>query len=250
MKSRNQVAESPAPEQSSETESPPESVALVPVASSDAELELADDPLAWLDEPERHAYTYFMANRNRRGQADTYPLAPGVVAGLFELYLNGRSLSEIRAQFPTQYGLGQIVHAAVEGKWNEQRQTYLAGLMDRAKGRALQVAAESVNFIADSMAAAHKLHGEALRKYMVSGNPKDLGAFGIGSLKQYRDLVDILMKVTGQDGNRRVAGTVKHEHTVRTIPTAPPPPQPVQAAVAALGTWAKDELSKNDGVEE
>ncbi len=250
MKSRNQVAESPAPAPSSETESPPESVALVPVVSSVvAEVEVEDDPLAWLDEPERHAYTYFMANRNKRGQADSFPLAPGVAAGLYELYLNGRSLSEIRAQF-TQYGLGQIVHAAVEGRWNERRLEYLGGLMDRAKGRALQVAAESVEFISDSMAAAHKMHGAALKKYLVTGDPKDLGAFGIGSLKQYRDTVEVLLKITGQDGTKRVAGTVKHEHTVRTIPTAPPPPAPAAAAIAALGTWAKDELTKNDGAED
>lgn len=224
-------------------------MALAPVASSAVTEPEEDDPLAWLDEPERHAYAYFMANRNKRGQAATFPLAPGVSAGLFELYLNGRSLHEIHSQF-TQYGLGQIVHAAVEGGWNDQRSTYLAGLMDRAKGRALQSAAESVEFIADAMAAAHKKHGAALRAYLVSGNPNDLGAFGIGSLKQYKDLVEILMKVTGQDGRRSVGGTVKHEHVVRTIPTAPPSPVPAAAAVAALGAWAKDELTKNDGAED
>lgn len=249
MKSRNQVAPSPALEQSSETESLPESVALVPVVSSAvvAELEAEDDPLAWLDEPERHAYAHFMGNRNLRGQAATFPLSPGVAAGLYELYLNGRSLSEIRAQFPTQYGFGQIVHAAVEGKWYDRRLEYLGGLMDRAKSRALQVAAESVDFIADSMAAAHKMHGAALKKYLVSGDPKDLGAFGIGSLKQYRDTVEVLLKITGQDGTKRVAGTVKHEHTVRTIPTAPPVPPSPGASVALLGRWATQELDKQSG---
>jgi hypothetical protein len=215
------------------------------VENSDAD----PDPLDWLDEPERYAYDHFLANRNKRGQAETFPLAPGIQAGMFELYLNGTSLAQIRATFP-QFGLGQIVHAAVDGRWNEHRAGYITALMSRAKDRAVQVAAESVNFISDAMAAAHKLHGAAFKKFLASGDPNDLGAFGVGSPKQYRDWVETLMKVTGQDGQRRVAGTVKHEHVVRTIPTAPPPPVQPATAVAALGTWGQDELAKNSDKED
>ncbi len=219
----------------------------MPVASSD--VAESDDPLAWLEEPERYAYDHFLANRNKRGQAETFALAPGVQAGMFELYLNGTSLAQIRATFP-QFGLGQIVHAAVEGRWNEHKASYITGLMSRAKDRAVQVAAESVNFIADAMAVAHKLHGDAFKKYLASGNPNDLGAFSVGSPKQYRDWVETLMKVTGQDGQRRVAGTVKHEHVVRSIPTAAPAPVPAPAALASLATMATEELAKLAGQEE
>lgn len=207
------------------------------------------DPLAWLTQPEREAYDYFVAHRDTRAVPSSFALSPDVQVALFTLYLNGRSLGEIRQQTHPSYGMGQIVHAAVTGDWETRKRQYLADLLTRSQERATQVSSEAINFVADSMSAAHILHGEALRKFMVTKDIKDLGAFGIGSLKQYRDLVELLLKLSGQEGTikAKVSGTVRHEHLHRSIPTAPPPPAIPGAAVALLGSWSAAELASQAG---
>ena len=173
----------------------------------------------WLTPSEKYALTYFKESF-QKGGASTYAIAPSVQAQLFTLYLNGRSLSEIRQLNHPSFSLGQIVHAAVEGKWYEQKAEYQSGLMQAARERLQQVGCESVKFLADSISAAHKQHGEALQKYLQSGNPADLGAFGIGSIRQYKEVLELLLKATGQDKtsttNLNVKGEVLHTATEST----------------------------------
>jgi hypothetical protein len=169
-----------------------------------------DDKTFWLTESERYALDYF--NKTfQKGGASTYPLAPTVQAQLFGLYLQGRSLGEIRQLNHPAFSLGQIVHAAIEGDWYRQKLEYQGNLLQAAKERLQQIGCESVQFLADSLAAAHKQHGEALQKYLQSGNAADLGAFGIGSIRQYKEVAELILKMTGQDktSTLNVKGEVK-----------------------------------------
>jgi hypothetical protein len=182
-----------------------------------------NDPQAWLTPSEKYALTYFKESF-QKGGASTYAIAPSVQAQLFTLYLNGRSLNEIRQLNHPAFSLGQIVHAAVEGDWYNQKAEYQSGLMLAARERLQQVGCESVKFLADSISAAHKQHGEALQKYLQSGNPADLGAFGIGSIRQYKEVLELLLKATGQDKtsttNLNVQGEVLHTATESTTSPA------------------------------
>jgi hypothetical protein len=185
-----------------------------------------DDKLSWLQPSEKFALSYFRGNF-QKGGASTYAIAPSVQANLFALYLNGRSLEEIRKLNHPSFSLGQIVAAAVDGDWYSEKRTYQANLQQNARERLQQIACESANFLADSLAAAHKQHGEALQKYMVSGNPADLGAFGIGGIRQYKEVLDLLLRATGQDktttANLNVKGAIEHtvgqEHPANGGPT-------------------------------
>ena len=170
-----------------------------------------EDKLAWLNPAEKYALEYFQSNY-QKGGASTYSIAPSTQAQLFALYLNGRSLGEIRKLNHPSFSLGQIVSAAVENDWYNERKIYQSGLMQAARERLQQIGCESVQFLSDSLSAAHKQHGEALQKYLVSGNPADLGAFGVGSIRQYKEVAELLLKITGQEktSTLNVKGTVEH----------------------------------------
>lgn len=148
-----------------------------------------------------------------RAAGDTYPLAPLTQGKLFELFLNGKSPSEIQRLNPT-FTLGQVVDAYIEGEWEKKRRTHVNRLLSRVRDRVVQVQSESVEFMADMLASAHKLHGDKLKRYLQSGNEKDLGDLKIENLEQYRKAADVLLKLTGQGGTQRLTGEVTHKHVL------------------------------------
>jgi hypothetical protein len=191
------------------------------LANVNKELGKVDEKTSWLTESEKYALDYFQKNY-QKGGASTYPIAPSTQVQLYALYLQGRTLSEIRQLNHPSFSLGQIVYSAVENDWEGQRKEYLAGLMGKARERLQQIGCESVGFLADSLAAAHKQHGEALQKYIQSGNVADLGAFGIGSVRQYKEVAELILRMTGQDKTSTL--NVKGEvlHTANTSPSSAP----------------------------
>lgn len=204
----------------------------------------AEDPLAWLDQAERYAYDYFN-NKMRAGSSDTFPIAVGIAEQMMQLYLQGRTLTEIRRLNPT-FQLGQIVHAAVEGRWNLQREAYIALTVARAKSRAVVAAAEGIELAADMMASMKKLHGDNAARFLQTGNPKDLGsATALTTIKQLREVAEVLMKLTGQEQKKQVGGVVevKHSGSVSSIPMQPMNVEPSDAAKILAG-WAAAEKKR------
>jgi hypothetical protein len=203
------------------------------------------DELSWLEPSERYAYNY-IEPRLRRGGSDTYPLAPSISDGMFQLYLQGRTLNEIRRINP-QFSLGQIVHAAVEGHWNLQRDAWVALSMARAKARAVLAAADGVEMAADMMAAFRRLHGETVSKFLQSGRVEDLGtAININSIRQLKEISEILMRLTGQDQKKSLSGVVevKHSGGIITVPVTPPKVLDTTEASGTLAAWAAVQKKK------
>lgn len=189
-------------------------VEVVEKASQNQELQRTVSETDWLSESEKYALDYFKKNYCK-GDVNSFPLAPSLQEKLFTLFLNGKSFAEIRKINPN-LSLGQIVFAAVDGKWNQQRQEYLATLLEKSRQRLQQVACEGVSFVADQLSAAHKMYGDNLQRYLQSGNPADLGGFGVTTHKQYRDACELLLKLTGQDKQSTInnKGEILHTHVV------------------------------------
>lgn len=173
------------------------------------------DHLRTLSERELEALKKF---REDRQYSKDYPLSPIAQAKLFELYLNGKSCEEIQ-KLNTGFSLGQVVDSFVEGKWEQRRKNHINRLLSRVKERVVQVQSEAVEFMADMMSAAHKLHGEKLKKYLQSGNEADLGEMSINSLDKYRKAAEIILKLTGQNPTQRVEGNITHNHVLGSAPT-------------------------------
>ncbi len=143
--------------------------------------------------------------------SDAADLSPAVQVQLFRLYLAGLTLPEIRER-NSALGLGQIVSAAVEGKWIEQRIRHLEDLFGRVQSDAQEAVASGVEFVALAMRATHKHIGDKLLRYIQTGDEKDLDGTGVGGLGAYKALVDLLAKMTGQDQVKKVSGSVTVHH--------------------------------------
>jgi hypothetical protein len=166
-------------------------------------------------------------------------MSPGTQAKLFALFLNGVDCVEI-ARLNAGITLGQIIVARIEGKWDDLRQEHVENLLKETRLRLQQVALESVDFVTLQLAAAHKQYGDAVKKYLQTGDTADLGGFSIHGWKSYRDAQDLLKVITGADKTEKksVSGEVLHRHV--NEPTSIPAvnramtPEEARAAVKQL----------------
>ena len=126
-------------------------------------------------------------------------LATALSVKLFELFLHGVDCAEIVSINRGSYSIEQILEARVRDRWDERRNEYLETLFNGVVGRFSQAQAESISFLTDLLASAHKMHGIKLKAYLQTGNEEDLGDFRINGWQNYKGVVDALMKLTGQD---------------------------------------------------
>lgn len=165
-------------------------------------------------------------------------LAPALAASLFERYLIGDTIYNIQKENPA-FSLGSIVAAKVSGLWDEQRDRYVMELQGKAMSKLLVAQSEAVSFIADALAVTHKKYGAAFRRYVQTNNPNDLEGFDINNITAYAKTVEVLMKVTGQEGKK----TVKVEGSVTTgtgpqmkdVTNSAPTPEMAAKLLAILG---------------
>lgn len=156
-------------------------------------MEIRQEQLDQLSDLEREELERFLAT-------DKPPLSPNTAVKLYELFLAGHTCEEIQKQ-NRQFSLGMIVHARIRDDWDGHRQRYLSDLYSQASKRFGQVQLESVNFLADAFAAVHKLNGDKLKRFLQTGDPKDLAGVGFlpSSVKTYKDLWETMLKITGKD---------------------------------------------------
>lgn len=148
-------------------------------------------------------------------------LSPQAALKLYQLWVEGVTCQEIVALKP-EFSLGLILHTRIDQRWDLRREAYLADLYLNANDRLKQVGAEALNFLSIVLAAAHKDHGERLKKYLMTGDPKDLGVMHITSMKEYKATIETIAKLTGADRP--------------PAPAVPPGVRdPVQAAVEVKG---------------
>lgn len=189
--------------------------------------EIVLSPVERLSPEERKAYKLYI-------QKGDPPLAPGVQAQLFNLYLNGSTCEDIVKLNPN-FTLGMVARAKVEGLWDERREKHINHLFENVRERVQQVQMESVMFSADLLASANKMFGDKLKSYLQTGDDRELGTLRIDSLKQYRDAVELLLKLTGQNRKVEVTGQTK------TVVELKGPMQPRDAAALLRKAVTKEE---------
>ena len=142
------------------------------------------------------------------------PLSPSVEAQLYQLYLHGKSCTEI-ARLNPNFTLGMIVRAKVEHFWDHKRDAHIGDMLDSVKENVRQTQLESINFACDLLTATHKYQGDKLKRYIQTGNPEELASLGNNlSFKTYKEAVQLLLQLTGQDGKsgeKKVTGEIVHK---------------------------------------
>lgn len=150
------------------------------------------------------------------------PLSPTVAAQFFELFLHGHTCTEIQKRNKS-FKLGAIVRSASEQDWHAKRDDYMKGLFEGAKDRASMAHQESQEFVQNLLAAANKMYGQKLLRYLQTGNEDELKGcpLFITSLRGYKDTLEMFMKLTGMVD-------LKGKSNANQLPPAaggePPPP--------------------------
>jgi hypothetical protein len=182
----------------------------------------AFEKTAWLTPAENYAYQKFLSKKST-GESKTFPISEVTREGFFSLFLNGRTLAEIK-KTNDQYSFGQIVYAAVEDDWFEKRKLYIETLVQRARLRTIQTTAESLDLAADLVAVLRKQHGPGISLFLQTGKVRDLGedfkAFTI--IRELKELSELLSRLTGQDQVKKVSVQGTIEHTQVSDLTTPP----------------------------
>lgn len=141
-------------------------------------------------------------------------LSPTTSAEMLRLFLLGHSCEEI-AKLNPGFGLGIIVKARIEHKWDQHKEEHLDALLGDVRRLVQQTQVESVRFVADAMAAFQKMAGEKFQRYVQTGDITHLGDFKDMGFKQYKDLLEMLQKLTGQETQKKVGGEITHRHVVQ-----------------------------------
>jgi len=159
------------------------------------------------------------------------PLAASTSSNFFQLFLQGHTTEEI-ARLNPSFGLGIIVKARIDHDWDKQREDHISGLLDSIRQVVQKTQLESIRFVSDALTAYQKMAGEKFQKYIQSGNVADLGELKDMSFKTFKDLLELLLKLTGQDtGNKKISGEVVHVHQVEQA--APRVDRPMTTTEAA-----------------
>ena len=131
------------------------------------------------------------------------PLSASLRAGLYNLYLNGSTCEEIHRINSQVLTLSEVIRVRVEDDWDERVDRYRQSLMDGIDLKSKQVHLESVSFVTEQLAALHKLNGDKVKKFLMTGDPAMLeGALLITNMKAYKETAELLLQLTGRDGKK------------------------------------------------
>lgn len=140
-------------------------------------------------------------------------LARALSNEMFQLFLSGKDCLEI-VRLNKGITLGQIVQARIKGEWDIRRDEYLDNLLKSTQSRYQQAQLEVIGFAADGMAVYHRMWGDACKRFLQTGDPKDLGPFRdkFENMKSYNDFFLLMRTASGQE---KFKGEVNHNHVIR-----------------------------------
>lgn len=131
--------------------------------------------------------------------AGGHPLSPDASARMFELFLNGSDAREIH-RLNKAFPLGGVLDAQVRYKWTKMRDDYVIELQGRVREKVMKAQMETTELMTDILAAARKKHSDKLKKFLQSGDEKDLdGVINIDTIQGLMKVTEGLLKITGQD---------------------------------------------------
>lgn len=168
-------------------------------------------------------------------------LAPKTAASFFELYLNGSSVQEIHKLNPA-FPYGAILRARVEYDWDEQKDKYIRNLQSGVFERMVHTQLEAVSFLASVMSVTHKKYGDAFKKYLQTGDESELKGFDVGSIRSYKDVIESLLKISGQE-KKKIEFSAKTGHSDSNSPLENLASKPISPDVGAklLAILAEEE---------
>ena len=173
----------------------------------DIVLSFDDKAKATLSRQDYQTVTSYIANKGPE-------LALVTANRFFELYLNGNTIDEIQSLNPS-FHRECIQWAKVKYDWDKAREDYVNRLQSGVVEKVLKAQLEATSLYADIISVTVKKHGNKYKKYLQTGEMKDLeGAIQIDSIAGLGKVIEGLQKITGQDRQHKIT---KEETTTVTI---------------------------------
>lgn len=150
------------------------------------------------------------------------PIAPSLAAQMMALFLEGYSCAEIAKQ---NKGLNEIDILVCRKKysWDEEKERYSKDLMKQIREKLAKQKLESLEFLTNMMAITHKEHKEKALRYLQTGKEEDKPDSWAKSPKAYKEIIEAIQKLTGEDRVTTQRVTSESTLTVQgTVQTAIP----------------------------
>lgn len=146
------------------------------------------------------------------------PIPLALSLKMYELYLNNYSLEDIWRVNGEKFPLGAIVDAKIRYKWDERKDIQLANLFNNIEKKVIRVKNESISMLADLLAAAHKIWGDRVAKFLQDGDISVLEGLDPSSFKNYKEILSMLQVLTNNNSKNakdiKIDGTVSHIHSI------------------------------------
>ena len=115
---------------------------------------------------------------------------------LFGLYLSGMTIQDMKELNPG-LSTGALIKARVDGRWDDRRDSHLGELLGNTASRVKQGAAEALGFMLLQMQCMQKKHGEAMKRYLQTGDEKDLKGTGMvpDSIRDQKTIIESIARL-------------------------------------------------------
>lgn len=126
------------------------------------------------------------------------PISTTLSMQMYQLFLEGYTCKDI-AKVNSSFSEKDIVYFRVKNNWDAEKEEYALKLRLQVQDKMAKQKLESVEFLTNMLAVTHKQQREQMLRYLQSGKAEDLPETWIKGSKGYKETIEILQKITGED---------------------------------------------------
>lgn len=114
------------------------------------------------------------------------------------------------------FKLGAVLKTMVSDNWYERRSEIMTELYREATINSKFAHLKSLNFVSGMLEVYNKRYEVNIKKFLETGNPVDLGDLQSLNIKDYGKMLDLLLKLLGQEAPKPLRVEINHNTTNNT----------------------------------
>lgn len=131
------------------------------------------------------------------------------------LYIDGVSPKQIATINP-DLKLGAVLKTMVNDNWQDRRNEIMGELYREATINSKFAHLKSLNFVSGMLEVYNKRYEISIKKFLDTGNPEDLGDLQSLKIKDYSKILEMLLKLLGQDAPQPLRVEINNNTTNNT----------------------------------
>lgn len=135
------------------------------------------------------------------------PISASLASQMYNLFEAGYSAQEIADRNPP-FELKDVLYVRWKRQWDTKVLEKMNSLLQRVHHKSKMVRLQAVEYLFNHMEVLHKRYGDLMIKYLQTGREEDLP--NLPSLKMYKDIVEVLQKLTGEDRKLQIKGDIQY----------------------------------------